>query len=366
MAPSLIESSLAAGTNIVQSTVGMMLMNSLNVNNFFWAAAKSGAKGNDNNITQITSMLGQQNLEGKRMPMAFGNRSLPHFAKKLAEIISKSESSTTQMLETLFASRGFVHSGFYKGLTPTDFFFHAVGGREGLIDTACRTATTGYAQRKMVKLLEDLQITYRGTVEDASRHIISFDYGGDNFDGSKIIYRNGDPLFVDIESVCNKLNADYEWEMYNKKINSVKHIEEERVIEVIEEEKEEKIVEKVEKKVKKSKEVQKHGFEWEKDILTNVYGASMKELEKINYTNSIDLPSKLNKLDDANISIKTSGNGNVVCMSDCLRVYDFVNSGENNHLVVVFYEQDDDNDLKKLNSIVEIDLTNSCELYKIG
>lgn len=208
---------------------------SLDSGNSFVAMIRSGAKGNDNNITQITSMLGQQNSEGKRMPQVFGERTLPHFQKDLEELVSTSESSS-KMLEHLFASRGFVHSGFYKGLTPGEFFFHAVGGREGLIDTAVKTATTGYIQRKMVKLMEDLQVTYKGTVEDASKNIISFDYGGDNFDGAKIIYRGGEALFMDIDSIVNKLNADHEWEEYNK--NKITEVSEEMVVEEEKEEEE--------------------------------------------------------------------------------------------------------------------------------
>jgi intein/homing endonuclease len=111
---------------------------SLSPYNSFVAMIRSGAKGNDNNITQITSMLGQQNAEGKRMHLVFNQRALPHFQSNLEEIVSSKESST-KMLENLFASRGFVQSGFFKGLTPYEFFFHTVGGREGLIDTACKS-----------------------------------------------------------------------------------------------------------------------------------------------------------------------------------------------------------------------------------
>ena len=211
---------------------------SLSPYNSFVAMIRSGAKGNDNNITQITSMLGQQNAEGKRMPLVFGNRALPHFSNNLEELMNTKESSASS-LEHLFASRGFVHSGFFKGLTPYEFFFHTVGGREGLIDTACKTADTGYIQRKMVKLLEDLQVTYRGTVEDSSKNIISFDYGGDNFDGAKVIYRGGDPLFMDVETICNKLNSDYEWKLYNEtKSKKIEVIEEEEKEETIEEKQE--------------------------------------------------------------------------------------------------------------------------------
>lgn len=184
---------------------------SLSPYNSFVCMIRSGAKGNDNNITQITSMLGQQNAEGKRMPLVFNKRSLPHFIPSFEEYVTQRNSSS-KVLENLFSSRGFVHSGFYKGLEPHEFFFHAAGGREGLIDTAVKTAETGYVQRKMVKMLEDLTVAYDGSVRDAYNHVISFDYGGDNFDGAKIIYRDSQPLFMDVDSICNKLNADYEWE----------------------------------------------------------------------------------------------------------------------------------------------------------
>jgi DNA-directed RNA polymerase beta' subunit len=111
---------------------------SLSPYNSFVCMIRSGAKGNDNNITQITSMLGQQNAEGKRMPLVFNKRSLPHFIPSFEEYVATRD-STSRMLEKMFSSRGFVHSGFYKGLEPHEFFFHAAGGREGLIDTACKS-----------------------------------------------------------------------------------------------------------------------------------------------------------------------------------------------------------------------------------
>lgn len=49
-------------------------------------------------------------------------------------------------------AKGFVENSFYSGLTPTEFFFHTMGGREGLVDTAVKTAETGYMQRRLVKV----------------------------------------------------------------------------------------------------------------------------------------------------------------------------------------------------------------------
>jgi hypothetical protein len=116
-------------------------------------------------------------------------------------------------------------------------------------------------------------------------------------------------------------------------------------------------------KAKTRNEVQSHGFSWEQELITNVYGTTEEELKKnVKYNSKIDLPSTLNNLDRCDLSIKTSSNVNTVCMADCLRVYDEVNSGKNIHLVVVFYEQNDTRNTKNISSIIELDLTNSCEL----
>lgn len=65
-------------------------------------------------------------------------------------------------------SRGFVANSFYSGLTPTEFFFHTMAGREGLVDTAVKTAETGYMSRRLMKALEDLFTHYDSTVSRGS------------------------------------------------------------------------------------------------------------------------------------------------------------------------------------------------------
>jgi hypothetical protein len=112
----------------------------------------------------------------------------------------------------------------------------------------------------------------------------------------------------------------------------------------------------------KRNEVQSHGFSWEKELSTNVYGATQEELKDIKYTSKMDLPSELNHLDNCDVSMKTTCNENAVCMADCLRVYDAVSSGNPIHLVVIVYKQDDATNTKKISSIIEVDLTNSREL----
>jgi hypothetical protein len=109
------------------------------------------------------------------------------------------------------------------------------------------------------------------------------------------------------------------------------------------------------------KEVQAHGFSWEKEIISNVYRATSEELKEIKYNNKMDLPANLNRLDKCDVSVKTSCSQNAVCMADCLRVFDAVSSGNPIHMVVVHYTQDDTN-TKKISTITEVDLTDSRDL----
>ena len=110
------------------------------------------------------------------------------------------------------------------------------------------------------------------------------------------------------------------------------------------------------------KEVQLHGFSWEKEILRNVFGVTEAELKEIKYTSKMDLPAHINRLDNCDVSIKTSCSQNVVCMADCLRVFDAVSSGKPIHMVVIYYLQDDTSNTKKIINITEVDLTDSRDL----
>lgn len=130
----------------------------------------SGAKGSFINISQMSACVGQQIVEGKRIPFGFKHRTLPHYAKD----------------DYGPESRGFVENSYLRGLTPQEFFFHAMGGREGLIDTAVKTAETGYIQRRLVKAMEDLKVEYDGTVRNSSGEVIQFLYGEDGMDGAAI------------------------------------------------------------------------------------------------------------------------------------------------------------------------------------
>ncbi|BDA48126.1 probable DNA-directed RNA polymerase II subunit RPB1 [Coccomyxa sp. Obi] len=130
----------------------------------------AGSKGSFINISQMIACVGQQNVEGKRIPFGFQRRTLPHFTRD----------------DLGPESRGFVENSYLRGLTPQELFFHAMGGREGLIDTAVKTSSTGYIQRRLVKAMEDLMIKYDGTVRTANGSVVQFLYGEDGMDGTAI------------------------------------------------------------------------------------------------------------------------------------------------------------------------------------
>ena len=131
--------------------------------------AKTGARGSIVNITQMVAMLGQQTIRGERFKRGFYGRTTAHFEPGDLGPMAK----------------GFVRNNFKTGLTPLEFFFHAAGGRDGLVDTAVRTAQSGYMQRRLINALQDIYVAYDGTVRNASGSIIQTRYAEDGIDVSK-------------------------------------------------------------------------------------------------------------------------------------------------------------------------------------
>ena len=156
--------------NKARDDAGNMAQQSLRDTNNVVRMVTAGSKGSFINISQMIACVGQQNVEGKRIPFGFSQRTLPHFTKD----------------DFGPESRGFVENSYLRGLTPQEFFFHAMGGREGLIDTAVKTASTGYIQRRLVKAMEDLMVRYDGTVRNALGEVIQFLYGEDGMEGTSI------------------------------------------------------------------------------------------------------------------------------------------------------------------------------------
>lgn len=131
--------------------------------------AKTGARANMLDLTQITACIGPQAVRGKRLHRGYSNRSLSHFRPQ----------------DVGARARGFVKSSYKEGLDPLEFFFHAMSGREGLVDTAIRTAQSGYMQRRLINALQDLRVEYDGTVRDTQGMIIQFRYGEDGVDPAR-------------------------------------------------------------------------------------------------------------------------------------------------------------------------------------
>jgi len=131
--------------------------------------ATTGARGSALNVGQMAGALGQQSRRGKRLHTGYDNRTLAHFEE----------------YDDNPDSHGFVKSNFRDGLSVIEFFFHAMGGREGLVDTAVRTQQSGYMQRRLINALEHIRLEYDGTVRDPHGHIVQFLYGEDGIDVAK-------------------------------------------------------------------------------------------------------------------------------------------------------------------------------------
>lgn len=172
------ESKVAVALNKARDDSGTTTQKSLKDLNNAVLMASSGSKGSSINISQMTALVGQQMVEGKRIPFGFKYRTLPHFTKD----------------DYSPEARGFVENSYLRGLTPCEFFFHAMAGREGLIDTAVKTAETGYIQRRLVKALEDVSAKYDGTVRNSLGDIVQFLYGEDGLDAMSIEKQRMDHL----------------------------------------------------------------------------------------------------------------------------------------------------------------------------
>ncbi len=141
----------------------------LGVENAAVVMARSGARASMLNLSQMAGCVGQQAVQGERITRGYEERTLPHFPKG----------------DLGADAKGFVENSYKDGLTPTEYFFHSMGGREGLVDTAVRTARSGYMQRRLINALEDLRVDYDGTVRNTVGTIIQFEYGEDGVDPTK-------------------------------------------------------------------------------------------------------------------------------------------------------------------------------------
>lgn len=183
--------------NTIREKAGKVCMESLHWRNSPLIMSQCGSKGSMINISQMIACVGQQSVGGRRAPNGFIDRTLPHFP-----IHSKTP-----------AAKGFVANSFYSGLTATEFFFHTMGGREGLVDTAVKTAETGYMSRRLMKGLEDLSLYYDQTVRNASGGVVQFLYGDDGMDPAKMeekdsVTLNLNQLYMKVTATCPSRRDD--------------------------------------------------------------------------------------------------------------------------------------------------------------
>ncbi|SCU85265.1 LAFA_0D14752g1_1 [Lachancea sp. 'fantastica'] len=182
-----LEAKIGGLLSKVREEVGEVCIKELDNLNACLIMANCGSKGSNLNVSQMVAVVGQQIISGNRVPDGFQDRSLPHFLKN---------SKTPQ-------SKGFVRNSFFTGLTPPEFLFHAISGREGLVDTAVKTAETGYMSRRLMKSLEDLSCQYDNTIRTSSNGIVQFTYGGDGLDP------------IDMEGNAQPVNFARSWEHAN-------------------------------------------------------------------------------------------------------------------------------------------------------
>ncbi|KAJ1911898.1 DNA-directed RNA polymerase III subunit C1 (rpo31), partial [Tieghemiomyces parasiticus] len=174
---STVESKMSGILSNVRELAGKMCRHELSSHNAPLIMAVCGSKGSALNVCQMVACVGQQIINSKRVQDGFMDRTLPHFPKNSVDP----------------DARGFVRNCFYTGLTPTEFLFHAMSGREGLVDTAVKTAETGYMQRRLMKTFEDYTVHYDLSVRSSTGGLLQFRYGGDALDPT-YMEGEGDPV----------------------------------------------------------------------------------------------------------------------------------------------------------------------------
>jgi len=150
-----------------------IIRDSVNIENHTLIMTRAGSRGSLFNVALIAASVGQASLRGSRINKGFFGRTLPLFEK--GDLGS--------------AAHGFISRGYKEGLTPYEFFFNAISGRDSLSDTSMRTPKSGYLQRRMVNALQDLKVKYDGTVRDDNDSIVQFVYGEDGTDPAKLILK---------------------------------------------------------------------------------------------------------------------------------------------------------------------------------
>jgi len=181
--------------------LGMVIAKkAIDKDNNFMKTIISGAKGDYFNICQITGLLGQQDVEGARVQNLLSNntRSLYHYPKDMTNE------------DMIYESRGFIRNSFIHGLNPKEYWFHSMSGRVGIINTSQRTSTSGYVQRRMIKIAEDLQVKYDNTIRGVNEAIIQFSYGDNGLDPTSTVVMKDEVQVCNVGRLAQRLNHNYE------------------------------------------------------------------------------------------------------------------------------------------------------------
>ncbi len=169
--------------NKARNACGQVIKGFVNDSNMAAVMILSGARGSITSLIQMSACVGQQAMRGKRIEKGYKGRTLSCFKKN----------------DLSPEARGFIIHGFKQGINPKEFFFHAITGRDALMDTALRTPKSGYLYRRLANAMQDLRVEYDGTVRDASGRIIQFAYGEDGIDVAR-----SESGKIDIQRIINE------------------------------------------------------------------------------------------------------------------------------------------------------------------
>lgn len=167
----MVENIIVNKLSALVTTISDKAMKSLDDSNNLFLMINSKAKGSAINMSKITCNVGLNVVEFERIKRKVMNRSLPHF----------------HQFDDSAISRGFVENSYLEGIQPYEFFFNAMAGRQGIIDTVVKTAETGYISRKFIKALEDVMVKYDGTLRSANNVLVQMTFGGNHCDQTKQI-----------------------------------------------------------------------------------------------------------------------------------------------------------------------------------
>jgi len=217
----LFEKLIKGKLDVILQESSKLIMSNLKITNNFKIMIDSGSKGSNINMGQIGGCVGQQDFAGTRITKIYNDRTLPYFFRN----------------DDRAMARGFIESSFTQGLKLPEFIFQTLSGREGLIESAIRTAETGYVQRKLIKSAEDFMVKYDGTVRNAVERIHQFIYGDSGIDTIKQTGYNMKIMELSNSEIMNKyvftkqelstlenFTEKDNMEMYNMLINMREHM----------------------------------------------------------------------------------------------------------------------------------------------